>query len=394
VKGEAAILNRNPDHRPPYASRLTPHGFFRRLREFLRWFYRYRSIRLTPDGTRFVLLTLAVGVAAINTGNNLLYLLLAMLLSLIVMSGILSEQCLRQLEIRRLLPQEVFANRPTTGAFSITNHKPRLPTFSLRILDVIGSAAVERGIHLLHLPPRATTIQSYPLLITRRGYYRLEGIKLLTRFPFGLFLKAANLPLGDELVVFPELQPLPEHLTHDLMALGQEQTMPRRGPGVALHNLRGYLAGDDSRSIHWKISARQAQLMVKETEAEDQRHVTLALPTETPEAAHAAFERAVTLTASLAAYFHEQGYAVALVVGQTDIPVGSGPAHLHRIFRALALCQPEPCRPAQPLPEGFLRLGELTTRGDLTILVAPWPDPRTMPMEASVSRLLRMDTAS
>lgn len=363
---------------------------FQHIREFFRWFYRYRSIRLTPDGTRYVLLTLAVGVAAINTGNNLLYLLLAMLLSLIVMSGLLSEQCLRQLEIRRLLPQEVFANRPSTGAFSITNHKPRLPTFSLRIMDVVGATAVDRGIHLLHLPPKASTIQSYPLLITRRGRYRLEGIKLLTRFPFGLFLKAANLPLADELVVFPELQPLPEHLTHDLMALGHEQTMPRRGPGVALYNLRGYLAGDDSRAIHWKTSARQSQLMVKETEAEDQRHVTLALPIQTPPSHHVAFERAVTLTASLAAFFHEQGYAVSLILGDLDLPHGSGQAHLHRIFRALALSQPEACRSAASLPEGCARLGELTARGDLTVLVAAWPDPRLMAMESSVSRLLRV----
>src|SRR2546426_12793719 len=82
---------------------------FERIREFFRWFYRYRSLRLTPERVRFLLLTLAVGVAALNTGNNLLYLLLAMMLSLIVMSGILSEQCLRHLVIRRRIPEHVFA---------------------------------------------------------------------------------------------------------------------------------------------------------------------------------------------------------------------------------------------------------------------------------------------
>ena len=367
---------------------------FEQIRVFFRWFYRYRSIRLTPDGTRFVLLTLAIGVAAINTGNNLLYLLLAMMLSLIVMSGLLSEQCLRQLEIQRLLPQEAFANRPTTGGFSIANRKPRLPTFSLLVMDVIGSTAIDRGIHLLHLPPQAVTIQSYPLLISQRGRYSLDGIKLLTKFPFGLFLKAANLPLKDELVVYPEIRPLPESLVHDLTALGHEQSIPRRGPGVALYNLRNYQARDESHAIHWKTSARQARLMVKETEAEDQRHVTLALPTAMPEADDATFEKAVSLTASLAAFFHEQGYAICLILGAIVIPHDSARAHLHRLFHALALCQPSQVWESAALPDPWLTLGQRTEQGDLTLLVLPCEDPRLARVRAQVSRVVRVSESS
>src|SRR5713226_9158843 len=100
---------------------------FERVREFFRWFYRYRSLRLAPEGIRFLLLTFAVGVAALNTGNNLLYLLLAMMLSLVVMSGILSEQCLRHLAIYRRPPAHIFANSPATVTLSIANRHPRLP---------------------------------------------------------------------------------------------------------------------------------------------------------------------------------------------------------------------------------------------------------------------------
>src|SRR2546429_7599778 len=91
------------------------------LREFVRWLYHYRSISLTSEGTGFGLLSFAVGIAAINTGNNLLYLLLPMMLSLIVMSGILSEQCLKQLRVRRRVPGHVFAHGPATPALSGTN---------------------------------------------------------------------------------------------------------------------------------------------------------------------------------------------------------------------------------------------------------------------------------
>ena len=67
---------------------------------------------------------------------------------------------------------------------------------------------MDRGVHLLHLLPEAMTIQSYPLLVKRRGPYIFEGIKLFTRFPFGLFVKAATFPVRSEVMVYPETENL------------------------------------------------------------------------------------------------------------------------------------------------------------------------------------------
>jgi len=359
---------------------------FERIRESFRWFYRYRSIRLTPEGTRYILLTLAVGVAAINTGTNLLYLLLAMLLSLIVMSGLLSEQSLKQLEFRRRMPDRVFANQPATVSLSIANRKARVPTFSLRVQDVVAGVAVDRGIHLLHAPPRSVTVQSYPLLVARRGLHRIEGIKLLTRFPFGLFLKAATLPVASETVVYPEIKPLPMALAHDLTTRGHDQTVSRRGPGVALYNLRRYQAGDDSRAIHWKTTARQRRLMVRETEAEDQRRVVLVLPTAVPDQAQPAFEQAVSLTTSLAAFFHAQSHAIRLLVGEQEVPVGTGEAHYDAMLRTLALCQPAAVRSS--VPTAMLVLIGQTVPGELMLVVLSWPDPAVRSACAGMGRII------
>ena len=364
---------------------------FERVREFFRWFYRYRSLRLTPEGVRFLLLTLAVGVAALNTGNNLLYLLLAMMLSLIVMSGILSEQCLRHLVIRRRMPDHVFANSQALVMLSLTNRKLRLPSFSLRVLDVVEGKTMDRGIHVLHLPAGALVTQSYPILFSRRGRHRIEGIKVQTRFPFGLFIKAAHEPLRSDLVVYPELRPLPEGLLQDLAALGHDQAVSRRGQGVGLYNLREYLPGDDSRMIHWKTSARQARLMVRETETEDLRQVTLALPTATPAGGQPFFEQAVSLTASLLVYFHGQGFAVSLLVGARELLSGAGEEHLYHMLHVLALCAPTPAEGSEAgVPEGFEMLGELTMGGEITIVVLPWPDPSMQRLAQSVSRVFHV----
>lgn len=372
---------------------------FDQIPRFIRWFYRYRTIRLTPEGTRFVALTLAVGVAAINTGNNLLYLLLAMMLSLVVLSGLLSEQSLRRLVLTRRVPEHIFANQPATAAFSITNDKPRFPTFSLRVMDVIESRAVDRGIHLLHLGARASTLQAYPLLLPTRGLYRIEAVKLATRFPFGLFIKAATLPLVSEVVVYPELIPVPMRLAQDLATFGQAQTVPRRGPGIALYSLREYHTGDDSRTIHWKTSARLGRLIVRETEAEDQRHVTLALSTSHPELSghdrdlavpDTAFEQAVSLTASLAAFFHERAFTIRLLVGNEELPYGSGLPHLFEIYRRLALSHPSPTTATGRTARAFSTVGLRGEPDDLSLVILPWPDPDLAAACRGVTRIVHI----
>jgi uncharacterized protein (DUF58 family) len=125
--------------------------------------------------------------------------------------------------------------------------------------------------------------------------------------------------------------------------------------------------------------------MVRETEAEDQRRVVLALPTAAPVAARPAFEQAVGLAASLAAFFHAQGYALRLLVGSQEIPYGTGEAHYDAVLRALALCQPEP---EAPLPPAFHALSKGAVFGELTLVVLSWPDPEASSVCRGVSRIL------
>jgi uncharacterized protein (DUF58 family) len=326
---------------------------------------------------RFLLFSGAVGLAAINTGNNLLYLLLAMMLSLIVVSGILSEQCIKQLVLRRRLPPHIFAGEPTTLTMTITNQKRALSSFSLRVMDMVGGVPVDRGIHVLHLPNRATALQSYPVLMTHRGRHRIEGVKLLTRFPFGIFIKAVTMPLESELVVYPECKPLPSLLAQDFVAIGANRSVSRRGQGPDLYNLRLYQTGDDSRMIHWMSTARTAKLIVRETQAEDQRRVLIELPTHLPGEEPEAFERAVTLAASLAKWFCERGYTVRAIIGRHDVPAGVGRRQLYRILWRLALCELDSSGQLKGGKERSASVRRHKSGEEHTILVWPKPCPRS-----------------
>jgi len=341
---------------------------------FVRRMSRWRSIRLTPEGTRFLLFTFGIGLAAINTGNNLFYLLLAMMLSFIVISGLLSEHCLRRLEFRRHIPDLIMANEPTTLTLSVANRNRHLPSFSLRLLDVVEGQDVDRGLAIRLLPPQSSMLLSYPLLATKRGWVRFEGIRAQTLFPFGLFLKKGLYSTEAHLLVSPPIKPLTLRFVDELVSEGQGESLPRRGYGSQLYNLRPYRPGDDSRSIHWMTTARTSHLIVRETEAEDQRRITVVLSIVAPTERDLLFERSVTFVASLLWQLTERAYPVRLVVGAEDSGLGSGSSHLLAMLRLLALCERQ-----VPETSGTVYHGELppfTYEGErgYTVAVVPWSE--------------------
>jgi len=330
---------------------------------------RRRSIRLTSDGTRFLLFTFGIGLAAINTGNNLFYLLLAMMLSLIVISGLLSEHCLRRLEFRRHVPDLIMANEPTTLTLSVTNRNRHLPSFSLRLSDVVEGQDVDRGLAIHLLPPQSSVLLTYPLLATTRGWIRFEGIRVQTLFPFGLFLKKGLYSTEAHLLVSPPIKPLTLRFVDELVTEGQGESLPRRGDGSQLYNLRFYQPGDDSRAIHWMTTARTSQLTVRETESEDQRRITVVLSIVAPEECESLFERSVTFVASLLWQLTERAYPVRLIVGTEDSGLGLGSAHLLAMLRLLALCERQPPEIGDHDEHSlFTYDGE----GSYTLAVVPW----------------------
>lgn len=344
------------------------------LQTFFRWFSQNRAIRLTSEGTRFLLFTLAVGVAAVNTGNNLFYLLLAMMLSLIILSGLLSEQCVRRLEFHRHIPDYLFANEPATVTLWIANRKSRFPSLSLRLLDVVAGQDLDRGLHLAHLAPQSSTLLSYPLLVRRRGQYRFDGVRVVTPFPFGLFHKKSFYPFNASIIVCPEMIPLPPIRIDELNAMGQDQAVARRGPGNSLYNLREFRPGDDSRAIHWMTTARTSKLMLRETEAEDQRLVTLAVSTIAPVEDDGVFERTLSIAASLLDLFLKDGYQVRLLLGHQQEIVASGEEQSFHLLHALALCERRPITAGASIRQA---MGQaiIESREGPTILLSPWTDP-------------------
>ena len=341
---------------------------------FIRRLFRHRSTSVTSEGVQFLFFTLAIGIAAVNTGNNLFYLLLAMMLSLILTSGIVAEYCLRRLEFHRHLPDHLIVNEPTVAMLVVANRKSRLPSFSLKLFDMSDGRELDRGLGIPQLLPGGSRMVPYSLVATRRGRLQLDGVRVGTDFPFGLFKKQTFYPLEETVIVCPEIKPIDERLVRGLLTTGPEQSVDRRGHGNDLYNLRLYQAGDDSRKIHWPTTARTAQLTVRETEAEDQRRAVVYLPTVAPVSHDALFEQAVSLTASIIQHLADRGYILQLVAGSSRSVFGQGDLHFLELLRMLALCERHSPHAGSVLP-GDQPREPLDAQGGTMIVVQSWLGP-------------------
>ncbi|MDN5943049.1 MAG: DUF58 domain-containing protein, partial [Nitrospira sp.] len=206
-------------------------------------------------------------------------------------------------------------------------------------------------------------------------------------FPFGLFLKKGRYPAEAHLLVSPPLKPLTLRFVDELVSEGQGESIPQRGDGTQLYNLRLYRPGDDSRAIHWMTTARTSQLIVRETEAEDQRRITVVLSIVAPEECDNLFERSVTFVASLLSQLTDRAYPVRLIVGTTDSGLGSGSGHLLAMLRVLALCERRlPVTDSVHHSEN-LPLTHNDARG-YTVAVVPWSDQKVSTSPVRADRVL------
>lgn len=299
-----------------------------------------RKLSFTRLGRWYVGLTVGIGLAAINTGNNLLFLVLGLLLASIVVSGVLSERSLRKVTVERRLPASATAGTPALIGLLARNGKPRQASFSLELRerggDVSGSG------YLVFLPPGQTQEVAYSFTPLRRGAHRFEQLEVATRAPFGLFEKSRPLDAVEELIVFPRRVDPGDEAPKDLAREG-EKPQDRAGQGLEVHSLRDHRTGEDARTIHWRSSARAGKLIGIDREQERRRRVSVVLDNRT--LSGEALERVVERAAALVERELDAGAEVGLSLCGRSVPPASGEGQLQLLLTALALVQTAPGGP-------------------------------------------------
>lgn len=287
----------------------------------------------------FVVATPALAVAALNTGNNALYLLLSLTMGVFVASGSLSRHTLRHLTARLVPPAEVFAGAPVPVVIEVRNSSPWLPATGVvcRLAGLPGEALIPT------VPARGATIVSLTTAFARRGRHQLPAVRIEVRLPLPFFVKAVEIRQAGEALVYPRrvVGPAPRWAT-----LG-ERELEGLGPvamrGGEVQQLREFRPGDDRRDVHWKQTARQQRLIVVQRRERRRPSRFLVLDRELPRRDDATllarFEDLVSEVATAAVDALRRGEAVGLVLGGSVAPPGVGVAHTRGLLEKLALVE-------------------------------------------------------
>ncbi len=302
-----------------------------------------RRLRVTREGKWFILITVGVGAAAINTGNNMLYLALSMNLSLIILSGVLSEWCIRGLSVRVRHAAEAFASRDSLLAVTCTSAGKRIPALSISCsLAIDGVPCVGR---LPAVPAGGSVTRVVAYRPARRGAVSHASGAVATLFPFALFEKSADIAGDVSLLVYP----CPAD--GECADRAGEDGAPVEGasaagrPGPSIRGVRDHKPADPVRDIHWKASARLGRWMVKEREKESApvAELRLELPAPAPEV-----EKAVSRACAPILRWEREGRPYRLLAGDRVLAGADDPGRRAKALSALALLSPDGTMPAPP----------------------------------------------
>jgi len=271
------------------------------------------DFEVTRSGAIYVGIVLIIGIAALNTGNNLLYIIVAILLSAILVSGIASSVCLRGLQLELKMPEHIFANAEVYGTINVRNPRKWLPSLSISAIPAdtvrarkkwswvatrfpvppwrppdkqwlqlpdrkLRRIAVDTGSGVFHqsayfplLPPGTQLQAEVKLKFQRRGRYQ-ERFSLSTRFPFAFLAKTRRVALAREVLIYPKLTSSQE-VVNLLPVVSGKREAYQKGLGSDLYRIREYLPEDSARHVDWKATAKSGALKVREFAREDERRL-------------------------------------------------------------------------------------------------------------------------
>lgn len=307
-----------------------------------------RKLKFTREGKFFVGITLGVGFAAINTGNNLLYLLLGMLLALIIVSGLMSELSLRDLTVIRRLPLRAQVGRPHLVEIEVFNHKRRVPSYAIEVEDLRDGQPADKRCFFLKISPKSAQVAAYRRTPGKRGRVRHVGFRIATRFPFGLFEKSREVPSQGELVIYPAVDPVALPAQPLGRHAGGEAAFGR-GHGDDHLGLKLLRDGEDPRDVHWRKSAAVGQLVMRERARETRPDVVLPLDVVRGDGPKdewlAGFERRIREIASRAVAHIKRGDAVTIRTTAPESVRADRSTGADRLLRFLALVEPTKLEP-------------------------------------------------
>lgn len=241
---------------------------------------------------------------------------------------------------------------------TLTNRK-RLPVFTLQVKFAVSpffdfaekenTVTTDRNyrndIYVLNGFERVT--RTLPFRCTRRGYYVVQSLELISSDLFHKQKLAMKVPQNEALYVYPA--PVDRNrfdiLFKQLLGIMITRRFSLEDP-FEFRGIRPYEPGDPVRQINWKVSARQDELMVNQYQYTASQHVRILLNLESDSnwRYDKLTEEAIRLAAGYIYACLERQIPVSLRTNARDIisggevseAAGSGAGHAGTLIRALS----------------------------------------------------------
>jgi uncharacterized protein (DUF58 family) len=326
------------------------------MRAWLQTLQRGVRYRVTRGGFLFTMAVALVGAAAVASANNLLFLVVATMMSVLLVSGLVSRLGLAGLELDFALPEHVSVGRAVAATLAVRNLKLWMPSFSVHVAGVDEQSAegtppiLTSGVYFPIIPGRATLEENVDVRFSRRGAHRQNSFSFSTRFPFGFLEKTAAVTLRRDVVVYPSIDPKPgfEEL---LGEINGDLEAHYRGRGHEFYRIRAYEPFESARYVDWRATAHTGDLQVREFAREQERSVEIYLDRDIRPGAEPWFEEAVDCCAFLAWRLSQQGADVRFQAQDFQVRVPEE-GDVYTILKYLALVYPLPGNaPESPIDE-------------------------------------------
>jgi uncharacterized protein (DUF58 family) len=226
-----------------------------------------------------LLLLLGLVAVLLRPGGSTVFLWLLVVLVL-VGADVLLAPSPRSLTVERVPPDRVRAGQEATSVVVVGNAGQRRA--SLLVRDAWQpSAGASANRHRLRLAVGDQAMLTTPLRPVRRGELSAFGVTVRSFGPLGLAARQRTAQAPATLRALPPFESrkhLPSRFAR-LRDLDGRAAVRVRGQGTEFDSLREYVRGDDVRSIDWRASARNRNVVVRTWQPERDRRVVLVLDT-------------------------------------------------------------------------------------------------------------------
>ena len=280
---------------------------------------------LTTRGKFFVVGGVTVVVVCLFAGQRDVLRLGLLLLILPILAGVLVARARLRMSCERSVePAQVPLGSDLVGRIRL-GQEGRLPIGILMLEDQVPR---ELGGQPRFLVDKADLRWhrdvDYPLRGRIRGRFHTGPLRVRTTDPFGLVQLDRQFHATSEVLITPEIHPLPVMRT----AGGAGSTGEARPHRIGIVGnddalIREYRYGDDMRRIHWRSTARRGEMMVRREEQAWDPSASVILDSRSRAhrgvGQHSSLEWAVSAAASIATHFLDDGFGIEIY--DTDGPL-------------------------------------------------------------------------